>query len=120
MKTITLSAEPSTNDNYQVYDDFIVKLSLPYNEKQVAIKINPMIVEYKENISKSEMEIRQLNVTKDTNETRFLHFDIENDNEHTFVVEGNTYRIRLLDILKDRIDGEQGNFYKFRFEIGKI
>lgn len=89
----------------------------PYNDKTVTLVVNPSIEEYKDTANThKEISLRQLIVTQDTNETRRMSFDIDSSPEQSFDFRGNKYKVKLLNIGKKNLEGQDFPFFEFFLE----
>lgn len=116
MKRVRIKNSPFTS-NLEVVEDLVLKLHIPYSEKDVTIQINPNIQDYKESADKAGVKIRQRMVATPTEETRTLKFDFNNMKTQKIVVDFVAYKIELLEIGKEEIEGQI--FPYFDFSVSK-
>lgn len=108
---IKLISSPS-HSNLEIAEELIIKLHVPYSNDQVTVKVNPNITEYRDDQTKN---IRQLSVSRDTDETKTLRFDFKNNNIHRINVGNKNYEMRLMAIGKVNEAGQ--DFPAFDFMI---
>jgi hypothetical protein len=113
-KQIKLIESPF-NSSIEVVNDLVIALHFPCSENDVTIQINPAITEYKENGDTQNAQIRQIMVSESTDDTKTLHFDLAGDNIKTVISNGREYKIKLLSIGKENIEGK--DFPSFEFYI---
>lgn len=113
-KQIKLVLSPF-NSNVEVIDEMVISIHVPYSDKDVNIQINPNIQEYKENDDRPGLNVRQVTVTTATEDTKTLHFDFLNDNIKNVQINNKEYEIKLLNIGKENIEGQ--DFSSFEFYI---
>jgi len=116
MKRVRIKCSPFTS-NLEVAEDIVLKLHVPYSDKDVTIQINPNIQDYKENDDKPGVKIRQVMLTTPTDETQTLKFDFANMKTQKIVVGKMAYKIELLEIGKEEIQGQK--FPYFDFSVSK-
>lgn len=112
MKRVRIKCSPFTS-NLEVADDLVLKLHVPYSDKEVTIQINPNIQDYKQNDDKAGVKVRQTIVTTPTDETRTLKFDFNNMKTQKIVIGKTTYKIELLEIGKEDIQGQKFPYFDF-------
>ena len=111
---IKITPTPS-HDLFAIAGDLVIKLQAPYSDTDVTIKVNPNIVEYKDKISDN---LRQLSVSKDTDETKTLMFDFQKNNIHNLRMADKNYEIKLMHIGEVV---EQGQSFKtFEFMVTEL
>jgi len=116
MKRVRIKCSPFTS-NLEVADDLVLKLHVPYSDKEVTIQINPNIQDYKEQDDKPGVKIRQTMITTPTDETRTMKFDFNNMKSQKVVIGSVAYKIELLEIGKEEIQGQK--FPYFDFSVSK-
>lgn len=115
-KLIKLVQSPS-NPGIETVDKMVIKLHVPYSEKSVTVQINPFLQDYKENTDQPNIQVRQVQVTSTTSDTKTLTFDFENNSTQNIEVEGNKYQITLMNIGKEKT--RDGEFLAFEFLVKK-
>lgn len=116
MKRVRIKYLPFTS-NLEVAEDLVLKLHVPYSDKEVTIQINPNIQDFKESDDKPGVKIRQVILTTPTDETRTLKFDFNSLKTQKIVVGKMAYKIELLEIGKEEIQGQK--FPYFDFSVSK-
>lgn len=111
---IKLISSPS-HSNLETAGELIIKLHVPYSNDQVTVKINPNITEYHDDQGKN---IRQFTISKDTDETKTLQFNLKNNNIHRINLRDKNYQIRLMTIGKIK-EGRQ-DFPCFEFLVEQL
>lgn len=112
MKRVRIECSPFTS-NLEVAEDLVLKLHVPYSDKDVTIQINPNIKDYKESDDKPGVKISQTMVTTPTDETRTLKFDFKNMKTQEVVIDSVAYKIELLEIGKEEIQGQKFPYFDF-------
>jgi len=112
MKIVRVKRSPFSS-NLEVADDIVLKLHVPYSDKEVTIQINPNIQDYKENDDRPGVKIRQTIVTTPTDETQTLKFDFNNMKTQKVVIGTASYTIELLKIGKEAIQGQEFPYFDF-------
>lgn len=111
---IRLIASPF-HSNLEIAGELVIKLHVPYSKDMVTIKINPNITEYQDNKGGN---IRQLSISKDTDETKTLQFDSKNNNIHKIKIGNDNYEIRLMNMGKVNEQGQ--DFPTFEFLVKRL
>lgn len=70
---IKLTSSPSYS-NLEIAGELVIKLYMPYSNDKATIKVNPNIIEYRDDQGKN---VRQFSISKDTDETKTLQFDFK-------------------------------------------
>ena len=112
MKRVRIKCSPFSS-NLEVADDIVLKLHVPYSDKEVTIQVNHNIQDYKENDDKPGVKIRQTIVTTPTDETRTLKFDFSKMKTQKVVIGITAYKIELLEIGKEEIQGQKFPYFDF-------
>lgn len=112
MKRVRIKCSPFTS-NLEVADDIVLKLHVPYSDEEVTIQINPNIQDYKEKDDKPGVNIRQAIVTTPTDETRTMKVDFNNMKTQKVVIGSAAYKIELLEIGKEEIQGQKFPYFDF-------
>ena len=100
------------HSNLEVAGDLVFKLHVPYSDKDVTVKLNPNLVEYKEKISSN---LRQYAKSLDTKDTITLMFDFQKNNVKNIAFEDKNYEIKLMNIGKMSEQGQ--DFPTFEFMV---
>ncbi len=118
-KTVKIISSPF-NSNLEVAGDIVLKLHFPYNDKMVTIQVNPNVAHYEENgkASNQNIQIKQVFMTRPTDETKTLTFDFSENNVHKVTTGGKSYEIKLLNIGKQHIDNQ--DFPEFEFHVKEV
>ncbi len=116
-KKIKVVASPF-NPSLEITDKIVVKLHVPYSERNVTIQICPNVQEYVESADTPTAQIRQISVTTPTDQTATLAFDLEGNKRKSVTAEGTDYEIELLGIGKEEIQGQQFLFFEFNVSWG--
>lgn len=116
MKKVRIACSPFSS-NLEVAEDIVLKLHAPYSEKEVTIQINPNIQEYRENADQPGVNVRQITMTTPTDETRTLRFDFDKMKIQEVAVGRDVYKIELLEIDKEEIQGQK--FLYFDFSVSR-
>ncbi len=112
MKKVRIKCPPFSS-NLEVAEDIVLKLHVPYSEKEVTIQINPNIQKYKESADQSGINARQIMVTTPTDETRTLKFDFDKMKIQEVTIGSDVYKIELLEIGKEEIQGQKFPYFDF-------
>ena len=111
MKSIIRLRNSPEVPNFEIFDEIIINLFVPYSENSLTIKINPYVTDYKENLNQPGIKVRHLSVMTDTEDTVTLSLDFDN-NIQNFDVAGQQYQIQLLDIGKERFDNQDFPYFE--------
>lgn len=106
------------SSNLEVVENFIIKLQVPYSDKNVTIELNSSIDDYREKADQPNIKIRQVMQSSSTKDTQTLFFDFESNKQHNVSVDGKNYTIELVEIGKENIEGQDFPF--FSFEVTRI
>ena len=98
--------------NIEVFGDIVVKVHVPYSERNVTLKINPYIQDYKEDQSTADVQVRQVMLTTDTDETITIKLDLDGNRRETVTVAGREYVVELADIGKENQQGQDFPFFE--------
>lgn len=118
VKTIKIVNSPFTS-NLEVVDVFIMKMHVPYSESMVTIKIDPNITHYEDQpkILDPRINVRQVEVYQDTEDTQTLVFDFNQNNTQKIAVGNKIFEIKLLNIGKTKMQGQ--DFPEFEFLVAE-
>ena len=103
----------------EAVDDLVVSVTAPYSKDSVTVVINPGVEEYCENSDQPGVQVRQFMATVATEETVTLSLDWSNS-EGEFAVRGRNYRIKLMHIGEETIEGHSGLFLSFEFFVEEV
>lgn len=104
--------------NLEVVYNLVIKLHVPYSEKEVTVMFNPNIQDYQKKSDKSGVEVSQYMLTTPTDQTQKIKFDLESNKIKVVQVENEKYQIELMKIGKEQLQGKDFPF--FEFSISKI
>ena len=110
-KTIKFEPQNSNSPTIEIAFNLAVKLHIPYSQNDVTIQINPSIEDYIENADQPNMDIRHITVSKTTDETQTLKFDLSSNKVKEINFRDQKYKFELLKI--ERND----NGFLFEFEV---
>ncbi len=108
-KLVKLISSPFS-PNLEVVDKMVMKVHAPYSEESVTIRFNPNIQDYKD---KPGMPVRQFMFSTPTDQTRTLLFDFKKNNVHDVTVENTKYKVKLMTIGKESIQGQNFPYFEF-------
>ena len=111
-KQIKIINSPYTSP-LEVAGNIIIKLHVPYSDSEVTVKINPSIQEYIENQNQPGIEVSQLMIESNTDETETLKFDFQDNNIKTVTIDDENYEIRLMNIGKENLKGQDFQYFEF-------
>ena len=98
--------------NVEVFGDIVVKVHVPYSDRNVTLKINPNIQDYQEDQSTDDAQIRQVMLTTDADETITIQLDLDSNRSETVTVAGRQYVVELADIGKENQQGQDFPFFE--------
>jgi len=101
------------NSNIEIVGDIVLSTHVPYSERDVTIQVNPNVQDYAENNDQHGIQVRQVMVTTSTDQTKTLHFDFGSDNIQKTVVDGKEYEIKLMQIGKENLQGQDFPYFEF-------
>jgi len=87
-----------------------ININVPYTNNDVNVMINPNRTEYKENAVQSGIQVRH-----HTEDTKIIHFDFEEDNEHEITYSNRTVIMKLINIGTEKTS--EGYFKSFEFYL---
>lgn len=116
-KIIKVVASPFT-PSLEVADKIVVKIHVPYSERNVTIQICPNVQEYVESADTSAAQIRQVSITTPNDQTTTLSFDLNGNKKKSVTAEGTEYEIELLGIGKEEIQGHLFPCFEFNVSWG--
>lgn len=121
IKTIKIVNSPFTS-NLEVVGDFVMELKDIYNDSMVTIKINSNITHYEDQpkVVDPSINIRQIKVSKDTEDTQNLTFDFQKNNIQKIKIGDKNFEIKLLNIGKFKTEGQDQEFSEFEFLVTEI
>jgi len=111
-KLIKIISSPF-NPAIEVVGNIVIKLHVPYSEKDVTVQINSNVQDYIENNDQPGAQVRQVMVTSTTEDTRTLKLDFGANNIQTFAIAGEQYEIKLMNIGKENIDNQDFPYFEF-------
>ena len=119
VKTVKIVCSPFTSD-LEVVGDFVMKMHVPYSDSMVTIKIDPNITHYEDQPKETDtrISVRQVAIYQDTEDTQNLIFDFQEDNIQKIKMLDKTFEIKLLNIGKKRLEGQ--DFPEFEFLVTEI
>ena len=97
----------------EVAGTLVIKLHVPYSERSITIQVNPSVEHYTAKDVSKNIEIRNFMVTETTDETKVASFDLENNRRQSVSVAGTDYEIELMNVGKEKVNGEEFLFYEF-------
>ena len=103
------------NPPLEVVDKMVMQIHVPYSEDEVTIQFNPNIQEYKEKQDQPNVKVRQVTVSTTTEQTKTLKFDFKDSNVQEVEIEGTTYNVKLMQIGKENLQGQ--DFLAFEFFV---
>lgn len=105
------------NANVEVVGPMVFNVMPPYDEKSLILNINPNITDYEDKPKTSDgVQVRQAMATESTDETQNVSFNLEADNEKVINFRGINYKIKLLNIGKESLEGQDFPFFEFFVE----
>ena len=117
MKKLVRIVQSPFAPNLEVVDNLVIKLHVPYSEKEVTVQVNPNIQEYQEKADRPGVEVRQLMVTTSTDETQVIRFDLADNKKRVVTLGKETYEIELIEIGRQNMEGQ--DFLYFEFGVAK-
>jgi hypothetical protein len=111
-KLVSIVNSPFTS-NLEVIDKIVMKLHVPYSENDVTIQFNPNIQYYKEQQDTPDVQVRQIMLTKPTDQTKIVKFDFSNDNIKKIDISDTTYTIKLMSISRKNMQGQGFPVFEF-------
>ena len=117
-KIVKFALAPPFEPLLEVVGYLVLKLHFPYSDRTVTIQVNPFVTDYVKNADGPNVQVRELMVTKPTDETKVLAFDLLRTRKHTVVVENASYEIELLDIGKQTTEGQDFPWFEFKVRKG--
>ena len=109
-KLVKLTLSPF-NPNFEIVDNLVMRVNVPYSDQSVTMQFNPNVQDYKEQADQPGVQVRQVTVTTSTDQTQTLSFDFKENNIHDVTIENAKYTIKLMSIRK-----EEG-FFCFEFFV---
>jgi hypothetical protein len=113
MEKLAKLTDSPFSPSLEVIDKMVMKVHAPYSEESVTIRFNPNIQDYKEQADKPGMQVRQFMFSTHTNQTRTLRFDFKNNNVHDVTVANTKYKVKLMTIGKESIQGQNFPYFEF-------
>ena len=101
------------NSNIEIAGNIVLSIHVPYSDRDVTIQVNPNVQDYAENNDQPGVQVRQIMVTTPTDQTKTLHFDFENDNIQKTTIDGREYEIKLMQIGKQNLQGQDFPYFEF-------
>jgi hypothetical protein len=111
-KIVKLIQSPFTSP-LETVEGITIQLHVPYSETEVTVKVDSNIEEYIENDDKEDIQVRQVMVNTDTPLTKTLSFDFNENVEQQVKIENDNYKIKLMNIGKENLQGQDFLFYEF-------
>ena len=103
------------NPPLDVVDDIVVNLHTPSSTKQVTIQVNPNTQQYPEDAEATHVQVRQVIVPVETNQTKVVLLDFGDNKKKRFEIDNKNYDIELVSIGKKKIQNQ--NFPVFEFDV---
>lgn len=117
-KLIKIVSSPF-NPAIEVVDKLVINLHVPYSEKEVTVQINPFVQNYDENQDQPGVQVRQVTLTTQTDETKTLKFDFAANNKQTIDMNEVKYEIKLMNIGKENLQGQDFPYFEFFIKWGE-
>lgn len=116
VQTVKITLSPF-NPNVEVVGPMVFDIRDTYSDRDVTLVVNPNIQHYEEkaNIPK-EIQVRQVMVTQDTSETQTLSLNLDSNSDKIIDFQGVKYKIKLLNIGKENIEGQDFKNFEFLVE----
>lgn len=118
MKNIRITCSPFS-PGIEVVEDIVIKACLPYSENNVTVQVNPNIQGYDEKLDQSNVKVRQATVTTKTDQTHTFKLDFKDNNVQKVKIGEKEYKIKLMNIGKENIKGQDFPTFEFFVESGK-
>ena len=116
IQTVKMVLSPF-NPSIEVVGSMLLEVHPPYDSKSLLLVINPNIIEYQDKPqSDPGIEIRQVMVSQDTDETQRLEFHLDSANEKIIDFRRGRYKIKLLNIGKESLQGQDFPYFEFFIE----
>ena len=116
-RQVKIIASPFNSD-LEIAEGLVIKLHVPYSDTSVTVQVNPSIDHYEEIADQPDVKVRQVIKSSPTYQTQTLSFDLESNRQQTVTIEDQDYRIELLEIGKENIQGQDFSF--FAFDVNRI
>jgi len=110
-KTIKIINSPF-NPPLEVVDKICIKIHVPCSDDMVTLKIDTNITDYTEQEKNDGVEVRQAMVTEDTKHTKTVQLNLQDDKERQVEIDGEIYKIKLISIGKEKIEGQEFPYYE--------
>lgn len=105
------------NPNIEVVGPMVFDVRSPYSDKSVTLVVNPNIIQYEDKpLSPYGVKIRQSMASQNTDQTRIIHLDIKSNTEEVIYFKENKYKVKLLNIGNENIQGQNFPFFEFYVE----
>lgn len=115
-KTVKITLSPF-NPNIAVVGPMIFDVRSPYSDKSVTLVVNPNISHYEESPKSTKgIKIRQAMITRNTEETLTIQLELTSKNEQTIKFRGKIYKVKLLNVGKEKIEGQGFPYFEFFVE----
>lgn len=75
--------------------------------------MNPNVQDYKENQDQPGIEIRQVMVATNIEQTKTLKFDFKKNNTHEIEIDDKKYEIKLMQIGREKLQGQNFSYFEF-------
>ena len=111
-KNVKISCSPFV-PSIETVGNMVMKLHVPYSADLVTVQFNPSIQEYQDNIDNPNAQVRQLMISTSTSQTRTEQFDFKKNNVKNIDVGGTVYTIKLMNIGKENLQGQDFPFFEF-------
>ena len=103
------------NPNIESVANLVMSVHPPYNDRMVTLKVNTGYADYQENVETENpnIQVKQVMAMQDTDDTQTLAFDLDNNNAHVIKIDDKSFVIKLLDISKKNIEGQDFPVFEF-------
>jgi hypothetical protein len=100
----------------ETFEEIVIKSHVPYSKSGIHIMIQPSVIDYKEHDGDANIEVAQLMVVSNTEDTKILEFNLLDKKEHKIEIGEFIYTILLQNIGEEQFK-ELGNqkflYYEF-------
>jgi len=116
MKKLVKIVVSPFSPSIEIAENIVIKVHVPYSEKDVTVLVNPNVQDYAENQDNPNIKVRQVMAASKTDESRTFRLDFQDNNVQTFEIRGGKYNIKLMSIGKEKIQGQKFPYFEFFVE----
>ena len=101
------------NPDMEIIDKMVLHIFVPCSDDFVTIQCNPNLIDYQENADQRNIKVRQVKFMANTPDTKTVKLDFKENNVKNIEIDNTIYKVKLMNIGKEKIQGQHFSTYEF-------